>query len=280
MAFQGSFRGPNRSQGASLSRDRHARLLKVQGVPSPDPKGLTGNTVTAWISNTTTGAISSIADRYNTNPATQATAVRQPVGEADGSITWDGSDVLSWPLVANQNKNTTALAFALWFEPAAVATNQSLVIIHTGTGGASVTTWLFTASGTALRLDVKNNGLLGRRGTASTIFAAGTPLFLTSEFNGAQPTEATRHVITVGGVVQTLSFSAISGGASDVQLNNPTGNLLIGGAANADVGNEPITVGGRTGRDLYVATAAMAAATEGCWTPAARIGLMNHYPLT
>jgi hypothetical protein len=92
--------------------------------------------------------------------------------------------------------------------------------------------------------------------------------------------EATRHVVTLNGVVQSLTFAALSAGVSDVVLNDPTGNLLIGGAANADVGNEPIAVGGKTGRDIWArAGSAMSGVTEGVWTPATRLKLMNYRPL-
>lgn len=255
---------------------RRRQLVNGSGAAF-DPSSV----LTAWLVNgTSVGAISSVTDSMNTNPAVQATAGRQPTGDATGAITWDGNDCLSWPLVANQNKATGALAFALWFKPAAIATNQSLVIIHNGTGGASITTLLLTATGNGLRLDLKSNGLLGRRGTITGVLAAGTSAFLTGEFNGALGSEATRHVVTINGVVQTLTFTALSGGTSDVVLNNPTGNLLIGGASNADVGNEPITVGGKTGRDLFArAGSAMSGVTEGVWTPTTRLKLMNYRTL-
>lgn len=238
--------------------------------------------VTGWLRNLgAAGALASWSNVLSPSvPAVQTTAGRQPVTEASGSVLFDGGDVLSWPLIANMNKATGALGFALWFDPASLATNQSLVIIHNGTGGASVTTWLMTAQTNNFRLDVKNNGLLGRRGAAVAVLSAGTPAFITGEFNGAMSTEATRHVVTVNGAVQTLSFSAISGGTSGTSLNNPTGNALIGGAADADVGVEPIAVGGRLSKNIWSATSAMSAATEGIWTPDARAQLMALEPLT
>lgn len=243
--------------------------------------GLPSN-VTGWLRNLAEpGALSSWSNVLSPSvPAVQATAGRQPVTEAGGSVLFDGGDVLSWPLIAGMNKATGALAFATWFDPASLAANQSLVVIHSGAGGASVSTWLMTAQSSNFRLDVRNNGLVGRRGAAVGVLAAGTPVFITAEFNGAMPTEATRHVITVDGVVQTLSFSALSGGVSDTVLNDPTGNALIGGSANADVGVEPILNGGRVAKNIWCATSALDGATEGVWTPAARAGLMALESLT
>lgn len=237
--------------------------------------------LTAWLENgVSVAAVSSVTDRMNTNPAVQATAGRQPAGDATGAITWDGNDCLSWPLVASQNKATGALAFAFWFKPASILTNQGVINIHNGTGGASVQTLRIYAGAGNIVMEVRNNGVVGRRGTIASVLAAGTSAFITGEFNGALASEATRHVITLNGVVQTLSFVALSGGASDTVLNDPTGNLLIGGAANADVGNEPIAVGGKTGRDIFVrAGSAMSGVTEGVWTPAIRTALKNHRPL-
>lgn len=250
------------------------------GASAPyDPVAITEGSVTAILRNSTAGAIASVTDILNTNPATQATAGRRPTGAADGSITWDGADVLVWPLVANQNKNTVTLGFAKWFMPVEVVTTQTLVAITNGTGGASLRTFVLFSSGNAIRLDVGNNGLVGRRATASGVLTANVPVFVTGEFNGGLGSEATRHVVTVNCVVQSPSFSALSGGASDVVLNDPTGNILLGGADNADVGANPITVGGRTGRDTIVGTSAMAGVTEGIWTPAARLALMNGAPL-
>lgn len=236
--------------------------------------------VSAWLRNSTVGDIPGVPDVINVaNPATQVVAGRQPVGAADGSMTFDGANVLVWPLVANQNKNTTALGFALWFEPDAFTANQQLVCIHTGTGGASVSTMMIYAQSNNLRVEVRNNGLLGRRGSATAVLSAGVPAFITGEFNGAMGAEATRHVLTVNGVVQPLAFTAISGGASDVVLNNPTGNILIGGAANADVGSEPILINGRLSKNIWAMTSAMVGAAEGLLTSAARLALMGFEPL-
>lgn len=237
--------------------------------------------ITGWLRNLAApGALDEWANVLSPSvPAVQTVAGRQPVTEAGGSVLFDGGDVLSWPLIAGMNKNTVTLGFAAWFEPAATATNQCLIAIHTGTGGASVTTWLMQSQSTNYRLDVKNNGLLGRRGAAVGVVSAGTPVFVTAEFNGNMPTEATRHVVTTNGVVRSLSFSAISAGTSGTSLNDPTGNILIGGAADADVGNEPITVGGRVGKNIWCATSAMVGVTEGVWTPAARAQLMALEPL-
>jgi hypothetical protein len=253
------------------------RQLVNGGSASFDPSSV----LTAWLENgVSVGAVSSVADRMNTNPATQGTAVRQPTGAATGTLTWDGNDCLSWPLVASQNKATGALAFAFWFKPASILTNQGVINIHNGTGGASIQTLrIYTGAGTIV-FEVRNNGLVGRRGVVSAVVSAGVSAFITGEFNGAMASEATRHVVTLGGVVQTLTFSALSGGLSDTVLNDPTGNLLIGGAANADIGNEPIAVGGITGRDVFVrAGSAMSGATEGVWTSATRLKLMNYRPL-
>lgn len=261
--------------GLSLSSGRYA--LAGQGGVGFAPNKISA--VSAWLRNTTTGAVSSIADVLNANPATQATAGRQPAGDADGPLTFDGGDVLVWPLVADVNKNTTAMGFGFWFEPAQVATNQLVVAIDSGSGGASVRTMSIYAAGTALRSDLGNNGLVGRRATASSIFTAGVPTFITVEFNGSMASEATRHVMTAGGVVLTPSFAALSGGASDTVLNNPTGNALLGGNTDADVGVNPITIGGRVGANIFAFTSAMAGATEGLLTAAARAALMGFEPL-
>jgi hypothetical protein len=237
--------------------------------------------ISAWLRNSTTGALSSVPDVINAaNPSTQSTAGRRPAGETDGSITFDGDDVLSWPLVTGQNKNITTLGFAFWFKPTAFTSNQQMICIHTGTGGASASMFMLYAQSNNLRMEVRNNGLLGRRGAATAVFSANTPTFVTGEFNGNMGSESTRHVVTVGGVVQTLAFTAISGGTSDVMLNNATGAILIGGAADADVGSEPIIVGGKLSKNIMAITSAMGGATEGLLTPTARLNLMAFEALT
>jgi hypothetical protein len=235
--------------------------------------------VTGWLRNSTVGALASVPDVINVgNPATQGVAGRQPAGNAAGDIVFDGGDALVYPLVANQNKNVTTMGFAFWCEVAQVATNQLFIAIDSGAGGASVRTMSIYAAGTALRSDLGNNGLVGRRATASSIFAAATKVFVTVEFNGNMPAEATRHVMTANAVVLGPSFTALSGGLSDVVLNNPTGNIIIGGNANADVGVNPITVGGRM-RHVWPLTAAMPGATEGLLTQAGRLALMGLDPM-
>jgi hypothetical protein len=258
-------------------RARRTEVLMAQGGAVALPSNVTG-----WLRNLAApGALASWSNVLSPSvPAVQPTAGRQAASEVGGSVLFDGGDVYSWPLIANMNKNVSTLGFAMWFEPASLAAINDLLAIHTGTGGASVSTWIMCSQSNNFRLDVKNNGLVGRRGAAVAVLTVGVPAFITCEFNGNMPTEATRHVITINGVVQTLSFSAISGGVSATALNDPTGNILIGGAADADVGVEPILNGGRLSMNVWAGTSALPAVTEGIWTPAARAGLMALEPLT
>jgi hypothetical protein len=238
--------------------------------------------ITGWLRNLgSVGALASWSNVLSPSvPAVQPTAGRQPITESGGSVIFDGGDVLSWPLITDMNKNVSTLAYAMWFEPASLAAINDLLAIHSGVGGASASMFVMCSQSNNFRLDVRNNGLLGRRGAAVAVVAVGTPAFITCEFNGNLGSEAARHVITINGVVQSLSFSAISGGTSGTTLNDPTGNALIGGAADADVGVEPILNGGRLSKNIWCATSAMAGVTEGVWTPAARLGLMALEPLT
>lgn len=259
---------------------RRRRCNHYQGSAAYDPVTITGGSVTAILRNNTVGAISSVPDTLNTNPATQSTAGRRPTGGSDGGITWDGGDVLVWPLVTNQNKNTSTMGVALWFNPASVLTNQTLFAIFDGAGGASARMFRLTATAANIRLDVYSTGITGRRGTASAVFTESVPAFVTAEFNGVLGDESTSHVITVDGVVQSLSFSALNVGTFNATLQDATGNALIGGFTDSDTPSEPISVGCRNGRDTIVGTSAMSGVTEGIWTPAARLALRSGYPLT
>lgn len=239
--------------------------------------------VSAWmrVASATSNAngISSLPDLLNTNPAVQATNSRKPgTGSAANGLpimTFDGGDMLGWPLIAANNSNTQN-GFALWYKPASVAAAIQVIIGISGdTGSATnykrqVCQLLNNFAVKVFFTAIAN----GRQAIAvATVVVPGTWYFITAEYDAAAATEALRNVLTINGVVQTLTFSDQGTGGAGPNLISVTGNALIG--AQSTTPANPIQGGGAIGPNIFSFNAKMAGATEGLLTPAARAALMT-----
>lgn len=232
--------------------------------------------VRGWLrlaAGTITGAgYSSVPDVLASNPAVQGTDANRPpnlnstnnLPRAD----FDGSaDHLTWPAASNNNQTVTS-GFAAWCE---FDTVNNLGGIYSSIVGASGRAEVSKDSA-ALIVNVNISQFSIRRGTVAGAFSAGTKYFITWEYNGAEATDALKCTITIGGVVQTVSFTDDTGapGAMPATLVSTAGPWVIGSRLTGSG-----FLNGKIGPNIYILGSKMTGATEGLLTAAARTALMN-----
>lgn len=241
--------------------------------------------ITAWLRNNTVGAVSSVPDVLNpSTPATQPTGARQPTGNADGSITFDGVDDCFLLAVTAANASTAAFAFGGWAQLSSTTGNRALFrrgngsVPSVGTPGNSFYTELIAASTMRWNINIDASGANVRQAAASV--ALGTsPFFYLWEFLGSGANDAAKVKLTLNGVVQTLTFGVDSGTAPAMPSAlqpAPQAQLIFTSRDAASSGS----LAGKASRNLlYIATTPMAGATH-VLTPAAIAALMALEPLT
>jgi hypothetical protein len=247
-------------------------------IPSNNP----ANFASAWLrvaSATVTGSgVSSLPDLLNANPAVMATdSKRPPLGSSANGLPiltfTNGSQMLQWPL--NTSNNTRpALGFAFWYKPGSVSSFQLPFGITLEAGSAGHYKFMFPQATNALALKCFFSGTAnGRGGQSSLALNVGQWYFVTGEYYSAGGAEALRHVLTIDGAVQSLTFSSDnSGGSGD--LLSTSGNAIIGGS-NTTGGLPCLVSGSALGPNIFAFNARMPGATEGLLTPAARAALMS-----
>lgn len=242
---------------------------------------VTDGVIGAWLRNETTGSLSSWQNILNPAlPALQAESARRPVGNADGSITFDGGDDLLLSVQDGQTYHELTYGVILWFKPSSVTGFQRLYsVINIGNPeGSSHNAFVLRTSNATLQLEVWADGTNGRRGTTGNVLSVGTPVMIGAFFNGALGTEAARQVVTVGTAAQGMSFINLGGGGTITNLTPAvTGNLAIGSGTGANIA---IQNGGVLGRNLFPLVGAMSGATSGLLTPAGLSAFNNFEPLT
>lgn len=261
-------------------------LPAAAGKPGFSP--LSTGVIVAWLRNSTIGAdaISSVPDTLNSNPAVQTQAARRPTGNADHSMTFATNDVLSVPLIGSEtdpgviNNGTSQWGIAFWVEHAAGGSEEAYACIGNLTGGASAMKLDFKKITTNfLRVDMYNDPTNARRITAtSNALVAGTPAFITLEYNADNATENDRLVMTVNTTVVTQSAANLVG-TGDISLGlaaGVTGNLLLGNRRDSTAASP---LNGTFGKNIWFIGSAMTGVTTGLLTPAARTALMGLEPL-
>jgi hypothetical protein len=224
---------------------RHRHLLLGGGGFNP------ASVLSWWLRNDTVGAISTVPDLLNTNPATSVTTLR-PTGNADGSMTFDGGDRLVCPIIAAHGTATRTGA-AFWYKPASVTGTQCLWGM-TSTGGASSgPRFELEQSGADLRVRVHlstNAGTDRRLGTVASVFTIGVPVFLYFGYNGLGATDALKCFIAADTTFRTVTFSqeVATAAAMPAALQVVTGNFSLGGRGGA---TNQIQAGGMIGRNVY-----------------------------
>jgi hypothetical protein len=218
--------------------------------------------------------VSSLPDLLNTNPAVQTVSARRPhVGASANGLpilTFDGGDVLLWPLTAANNNDNT-LGFACWVKPVTVAAGDEILFsIEATTGGASANKMSFYRSGSTLLFIIFKGAAVLFAQTAAATLTAGAWHFVTGEYHSGLATDAVRFAITVGAAVKTTTISGTATGA----MTTATGSAFIGARSNDATPLGPMLNGSALGPNIYTRVSAMAGVTEGVWTPAARASLM------
>ncbi len=247
---------------------------------SDDPITATEGAVSSWFSlvhasSVITGSgYSNVHDIINpSSPATQSTDARRPPGSTSANglpILNVTAATLSVPLIAARI-GTAAWGFWGWIQQSATA--DGLVSFGTS-GGASVNfAWFnFNTSGTNCKTELWT-GASSRVANKGSL-TAGTWKFLTLEFNGALSGDA-RYMLSVDAVALTPAFSGSLGSVpATLPAVTGSGSLL----SFTSGGGFPFV--GKVGPNFGFLNAAMAGATEGLLTAAARTKLMNYQPPT
>lgn len=243
-----------------------------------DPSGL--GVVTAWLRNDTVGAVSSVTDVLNSNPAVEGGAV-QPIGNADSSVTFPTQSSLLWPITA-ANFNVDTWAIVLWVRSPLNTATRTFYRIRNITNGASAESLALQLSGSeAISCDVYHDPVTIRRAvTPISLIGDDTPHMVTIEWNKNGATEADKFVISVDAVVRSLAFVNAAGapGGMPPQLVSATGNAMI--AANNPAGSS-LPLAGRLSKNVsIIATAPMPGVTSGIFTQLAREQLFAFEALT
>lgn len=213
---------------------------------------------------------SSVHDVLNpSSPATQGTDARRPPNATSSNglpIVDVTAHVLSIPVIDARN-GTTYWGFAGHFRRTG-GTFPSRVAMRAVAGSSADKLDTQSASGDGDRLAF--HSLNGAGADSVSEIDGASPLntwqFLTYEFNGDGATDADKCVITVDGVVQTLTFS---GAAMPSALVSVTGTIMY--LAQQSGGTNPFV--GQAGPNWYFFNAKMAGVTQGLLTAPARSSL-------
>ncbi len=243
-----------------------------------DPVSATEGAVSSWFSlahpsSVVTGlGYSNIHDVLNpSSPLTQSTdALRPPAAtSANGlRIITNATGVLPVPVIAARS-NVTTWGFWGWFNQQTTADSvQSFATVH----GASVNRnhLFFLTSGTVLRFRVFTTDAAFRDDTVFSL-TAGQWNFITAEFNGNRSADA-RSIVTVNGTVPSQTYSTGSG----VTEMPATLRSVTGTGTNLGLGSGGPFFVGSVGPNWGFFGSAMAGASVGLLTTAARLALMNY----
>jgi hypothetical protein len=197
---------------------------------------------------------------------TQATAARQPTGNADGTVTYGGDDCIVVPFHANSSSATTQ-GFGFWMKLTGVTTAQNPFSMVAAAGGS-------TSRGRPEVGGVNGVGgiarTLGSVGGANSTWAAGTLIantwqFVSHEYDGGAAL-GSRMNLFIDGVIVTPTADTSPGA-----LTATSGTWVIGALDTSGTTG----ISGQLGRNFYVYNAKMAGATQGLLTSTARAALKN-----
>lgn len=253
-----------------------------------NPVVSTAGAVVSWLrvaQGTVTGSgYSSIPDLLDpSSPAVQSTDARRPTVATSANglpILALASQGMSLPLTSVRN-STTQWGFGTWVKQNGTGSTTHVLVSIDSAGGAGASARKLlaqpaTAGLTNLNIFIFNStSTAARRAQITGVLTLNTWKFVTFEQNlGTGGNETTRSVITVNGVVQTLSFADALGtpGSMPTSMPSPTGNIGLF-CQNLSTGSNGF--GGNIGPNVFIFGSAMDGATEGLLTPAARLSLMN-----
>lgn len=217
---------------------------------------------------------SSVRDVLNpTSPATQGTdSLRPPnANSANGlPIVNVSAHVLSIPIISARN-GTTYFGFAGHFRRTSAGGNFPVRASCRAVSGASTDKWeTQSASGDPDNLAFMSLNGAGADSTSNINNASviDTWQFITYEFNGDGATDADKCVVTIDGVVQSLTFG---GAAMPSAMVSVTGTIMY--LAQTSAASNPF--GGQAGPNWYFFGSKMTGVTQGLLTPTARSALSS-----
>ena len=235
--------------------------------------------VSAWLrlasSTISAGEYDIISDVINTNPTAQTDADRKPAaGTAANGLpimTFDGTDVLTWPLntAGSGNNGVTKWGIFFFIKPAAnVGTRQRVFHNTFVTSSAKVT---IDIAGGGIEAALYKDGVNGRDVACTTGITASVWQSVYFAFDGSQSADDTLAMrLFINGVqITPLTYTAIGTGPAMTTLTpGLTGSVLIGGSTDSDTPSSPLLNGVILGPNMYLLTDNL--------TPA-QLALLNAY---
>jgi hypothetical protein len=212
--------------------------------------------VTSWLRLAASTPVSSeyetIVDVLNSNPATQTDADRKPAAGTSGNglptMVFDGSDVISCPLISNNN-HTATLGYWCWFKPASVATVQHLFsVVAPNSSAQKIDVYTNNAQ---VFVECYISGVNGRFGRTGNVLTAGAWTNIYVQYDSSRGGDANL-AIFIDKVSQSLTYGNLGAGGTLTTLPVVTGNYLFGGSTNSDTPTQPIANGGETGPNYYI----------------------------
>lgn len=202
--------------------------------------------VSKWLRNTSAaGVLTTWEDVLGGDDAT-AVATREPISNADGTVTFESGDCLLLPVSAETN-STPRRGVAFWFRPTELTGVNALV--STWVTDASVRASALFTSGTDLVVNIGLGASNVRAGTNAANLQLSTWYWVKWFYDGDQTDEADECKVALDGSPLTLTFSQASGTATDMPdaLQTPTGSSIIGCLVSS--GNSPYV--GDIGQSLF-----------------------------
>ncbi len=188
------------------------------------------------------------------NPAVQTGSVRRPaVGVANGQPTmvFDGTDVIKWPLAANNNP-TAHMELLFWIKPASnVSTRQR--ILNAGVTSSTNKLVIDYVIG-VFQVNFYRTATAGRQLTTTLGPTASVWQSIRIKFKGAaSAVDADAMRVYKNGVNLTGTFGDIGAGGAMTSLNAATGDMLIGASSDADTPATSLLDTTEIGPMVYVA---------------------------
>lgn len=229
--------------------------------------------VTAWLrlaaSTITGGEYDTVVDVLNSNPTAQTDADRKPAASTSSNglptMTFDGTDVLTWPLAASNN-STVRWGIACWLRISNVSPVQHIYNVMSNNGHATTTRCVLACSSGTVQVAVYTSAFNGRSFTTSGALSANTWAFVRVAYDSTKSAEADLDGLTddakvrvfVNEVAQALTAADVGAGGTIGALQNPTGRAVIGAANDADSPVAPLQTASILGPNIYVMNANLA----------------------
>ena len=242
-------------------------MAAASGAPF-DPRD--SGKISAWlrlsVSTINSGEYDTVVDVLNSNPTSQADTDRKPAAATSANglpvMTFDGSDMLVWPLIA-ANNSTTKIGWAFWYKPASTSgVVQEMITIFNGSGGASAKKLQLYQFSSQIFGEAYISGSDGRAAnTPSSTVASGTWVWVRLDYDSSRGGDDNLRLY-INGSLPSITYGNLGVGGTLTTLPAATGNALIGSLIDSDAGSAPLLNGAQIGPNIFTLNANLTAAEE------------------